>query len=173
MGITDYEDFIQTDCAINPGNSGGPLVNINGEVVGINSAILSRSGGYQGIGFAVPVNVARIVMQQILQKGRVVRGWLGMTASDLSSDWIDKLGIPGKGGSYVLGVMPEGPAGAAGLMQGDVIIGIDGQAVEDTTTLYNRIALSTPGDTIRLEVFRDGKTRDIEIRVGELPEDAR
>lgn len=170
MGISDYEDFIQTDCAINPGNSGGPLVDIRGRVVGINTAILSRSGGYQGIGFAVPINVAKTVMEQILQYKRVVRGWLGMTASDISPDWIKKYNIPGEGGAYVLGVAPGGPADKAGLEKGDIIVAIDGANVQDTSSLYNRVALMRPGTKIVLGVYREGKVKKVTLVVDEQPE---
>lgn len=168
MGITPYEDFIQTDCAINPGNSGGPLVNIRGEVVGMNTAILSRSGGYQGIGFAMPINVAKVVMEQIVRRGRVVRGWLGMTASDLSPEWLEKLGIPG--GAFVLAVMPKGPADTARITKGDIITAIDEAPIKDTGTLYNRIALMKPGTRMLLSVLRDGTVRKVPVVVGEQPE---
>lgn len=168
MGITPYEDFIQTDCAINPGNSGGPLVNIRGRVVGMNTAIVSRSGGYQGIGFAIPTNVAKAVMEQITQRGRVVRGWLGITASDLSPEWLEKLGI--SGGAYVLALVPKGPADKANIAKGDVITAIDDVPLKDTGALYNRVALLKPGTRVVLGVFRDGATKSVALVIGEEPE---
>jgi len=173
MGITDYEDFIQTDCAINPGNSGGPLVNIRGEAVGINTAIVSRSGGYQGVGFALPANIARRIMEQLVQKGYVVRGWLGMTAGDITTLWRRRLSVPGSGGAYVISVVEGGPAARAGVREGDVVLTMDGNEVTNTNDLFNRAAMKTPGTETLLTIFREGKTATVTVKVGEQPEGRR
>ncbi|HUK63069.1 MAG TPA: trypsin-like peptidase domain-containing protein [Dongiaceae bacterium] len=131
VGITDFEDFIQTDAAINPGNSGGPLVDLHGEVVGINTAIFSRSGGYMGIGFAIPSNMARSVMNSIIAHGHVVRGWLGVEIQNLSADLASSFGYSGTEGAVVADVTAGGPADQAGIKRGDIIVRFDGQAAHD------------------------------------------
>ena len=171
LDIEDYEDFIQTDAAINPGNSGGPLVNIKGEVIGINTAILSRSGGNVGIGFAVPINMARHVMQQLIEKGRVVRGWLGVYIQPVTSSIAKAMGLEKPQGALVADVDPDSPAGKAGLKTGDVIIGLDGQTIEDSRQLRLRIAEAGPGKEVKLEIVRDGKRMTIPVTLGELPEE--
>jgi serine protease Do len=169
MGGGQYEDFIQTDAAINPGNSGGPLVNLNGEVVGINTAIFSRSGGYMGIGFAIPANMAKNVMESLINNGKVVRGWLGVGIQNLSEDLAKSFNHSGTDGALVGHVEVDGPAGKAGLKQGDIIVTLNGDKLKDINQLRNRIAGFKPGTEVELEYIRDGKTRSVSIKVGELP----
>jgi len=170
LNIEDYEDFIQTDAAINPGNSGGPLVNVRGEVIGINTAILSRSGGHQGIGFAVPSNMAREVMQQIIEKGRVVRGWLGVSIQPVTPAMAKALKLAEPSGAIVGAVESGSPAARAGLQTGDVIIGVDDEKIEDSRQLRLTIARAGPGKKVHLKVVRDGKSMTIPVELGELRE---
>ncbi len=169
MGGGQYEDFIQTDAAINPGNSGGPLVNLNGEVVGINTAIFSRSGGYMGIGFAIPANMARNVMESLISNGRMVRGWLGVGIQNLSEDLAKSFKYEGTDGALVGHVEADGPAGKAGLKQGDIIFSLNDEKIKDINQLRNKIAGFKPGTSVTLGYVRDGKNRDVSIKVGELP----
>lgn len=172
MGIVDYEDFIQTDAAINPGNSGGALVNMRGELVGINTAILSRSGGYQGIGFAIPTSMARTVMTGLLRDGTVDRGWLGVGIQDLDRRLARGFGLPaGTDGVLVTGVLPDTPAAAAGLERGDVIVGIGDSDIKSAGQLRNSVALSGAGETIDLRLLRDGREISVEVTLGRLPDD--
>ena len=174
LGIKHYEDFIQTDAAINPGNSGGALINVRGELVGINTAILSRgSGGNQGVGFAVPVNLAHHVLTQLVDRGRVVRGFLGVGIQDLNPKMAQAFDLPDARGALVRSVQPDSPAADAGLEQGDVIIGIDGEKFDDTRELRLGIAAEQPGTTLRLAVIRDGGERTIPVQLGEFPEENR
>jgi len=171
IGINDYENFIQTDAAINPGNSGGPLLNIRGEVIGINTAIFSRSGGYMGIGFAIPINMAKAIEKQLKEKGKVVRGWLGVVIQDVDEDLARSFDLPSAKGVLISEVQAGSPAAKAGLRQGDVIVALDGKAVKDVADLRNRIALTLPGTVVAMEVIRDGKPRTIEVEIGEQPAD--
>lgn len=164
-----YEDFIQTDAAINPGNSGGALVNANGEIVGINTAILSRSGGNNGVGFAVPINLAHHVMEQLVDKGRVVRGYMGVGISDVSPAMAKKLGAPDAKGSIVSNVEPDGPADKAGFQEYDIIRAIEGKDVRDTRDLRLQVANTPPGEEIEVAVLRDGKVENLTITLGEFP----
>jgi len=157
-----FEDFIQTDAAINPGNSGGPLVDLDGRVVGINTAIFSRSGGSQGIGFAIPSNMARGVLESILANGRVIRGWLGVRWLDLRPEALDRLGVRQTGGVYIEYVEPGSPADEAGLREGDVIVTLNGAPAGDLRRLRSRVGVNPPGSTVRLGVLREG--RRIEVR---------
>jgi len=166
-----YEDFIQTDAAINPGNSGGALVNANGEIVGINTAILSRSGGNQGVGFAVPINLAHHVMEQLVEKGRVVRGYMGVGISDVSPAMAKKLGAPDAKGSIVSNVEPGGPADKAGFKEYDIIRKVAGREVKDTRDLRLQVANTPPGEEIEVAVLRDGKVENLTITLGEFPSD--
>ncbi len=169
VGIADYEDFIQTDAAINPGNSGGPLVNIRGEMIGINTAIFSRSGGYQGIGFAVPSNMARIVMNQLEKTGKVTRGWLGVTIQELTAELSSKFGADNANGALVGDVVKGGPAEKAGIRRGDIIIEYDGKKVKDVGNLRNMVAESAVGTAVPVTIVRDGKEYSLRVMVAKLP----
>jgi serine protease Do len=172
VGIEDYEDFIQTDAAINPGNSGGALVNMRGELVGINTAIFSRTGGYQGIGFAVPSKMAKQVMESLIKTGKVVRGWLGVSVQDVTPELSKQFGVPVGEGALVGEVVKGSPAEKAGFKQGDVIIEFNGKKVEDSGHLRN-LAASTPvGSKIKVEVIRNQKKEGLTVIVGELPKEA-
>lgn len=171
VGIADYEDFIQTDAAINPGNSGGPLVNIKGELIGINTAIFSRTGGYQGIGFAVPSNMAKSVMDELIKEGKVTRGWLGVTIQSVTPDLAKEFGLKKVTGAIVSEVFGGSPAEKAGLKRGDVILKVKGKAINDIKTLRNIVAQSQIGGTIKLKVIREGKTIFLKATVTELPKE--
>jgi serine protease Do len=171
VGIVDYEDFIQTDAAINPGNSGGALVNVEGQLIGLNTAIATTggSGGNQGIGFAVPSNLAREVMAQIQAHGRVIRGWLGVAIQDVTPAMAKALGLPSEAGALVGDVTSDTPAAKAGLKRGDVIFAVDGQPVTDSRTLRLHVAESSPGTKLKLTVLRNGAHQDITVTLGEMP----
>jgi serine protease Do len=169
LGIEDYEDFIQTDAAINPGNSGGALINASGQLIGVNTAILSRAGGNQGVGFAVPANLARTVMNQLLKNGKVVRGYLGVMIQPVTPEIAKAFNLPDARGALIGEVTPDGPAARAGLAQGDVIIELDGVRVDDSRDLRLKIGQLAPGSTIRLKLLRDGNPREVNATLGELP----
>jgi len=169
VGIADYEDFIQTDAAINPGNSGGPLVNIKGEIIGINTAIFSRTGGYQGIGFAVPSNMVRLVMDQLVQKGKVTRGWIGVTIQELTPELAQEFGLKKSKGALVSDVGKDSPAAKAGIMRGDVILEFNGKEVKDVSSLRNMVAQSKTGSEITLKILRAGKEFAVKVLIVELP----
>jgi serine protease Do len=171
IGLSDYEDFIQTDAAINPGNSGGPLVNLDGEVVGINTAIFSHSGGYMGIGFAIPINMAKHIREQLVDKGQVTRGRIGAYIQDMSRELAESFGLKKAEGIVVTQVIEDSPAEKAGLRQGDVILDMNGKQVDKASTFRNRIAMTPPGTKIELSIFRDGKSRNLDITVGKLETD--
>ncbi len=171
LGLADYEDFIQTDAAINPGNSGGPLVDIDGRLIGINTAIASRTGGFQGIGFAVPSNMAQKVMNSLIKDGKVTRGWLGVTIQDISESMAKGLNLKSTDGAIVGSVVEDSPAEKAGLKTGDVIVELQGERVKNTVSLRNRVASTPPNKTVRLKVLRDGKPKTILVTLGELPSD--
>lgn len=166
---TDYEDFIQTDAAINPGNSGGALVDADGRLIGINTAILSRSGGYQGIGFAVPINMAKTVMESLISTGKVVRGYLGVGIQDVTPLLAHEFKLPEGHGALVSEVVPRSPADKAGLQSGDVIVDFNHKTVSDSRHLKLQVAETRPGSTVPLEVIRDGRPRTITVSVKELP----
>ena len=168
MGGGQFEDFIQTDAAINPGNSGGPLVNLKGEVVGINTAIFSRSGGYMGIGFAIPVNMAKTVMTSLIKSGKVVRGWLGVGIQPITEDLAQSFGYSGTEGALVGHVEPNGPADKAGILQGDIITSLDNQKIKTVNQLRNIIASMKPGSKLEVGLLRDGKKQDITVKITEL-----
>jgi serine protease Do len=169
VGIADYEDFIQTDAAINPGNSGGPLVNISGELIGINTAIFSRTGGYQGIGFAVPSNMVRSVMDQLIQKGKVTRGWIGVTIQELTPELAQQFGLKRSKGALVSDVVKDGPAAKAGIKRGDIITEFNGKDVKDVSGLRNLVSQSKAGSSIALKLLRAGKELTITVTILELP----
>jgi serine protease Do len=171
VGIADYEDFIQTDAAINPGNSGGPLVNIKGELIGINTAIFSRTGGYQGIGFAVPSNMAKSVMEQLIKEGKVTRGWLGVTIQSVTPELAKGFKLKKVSGAIVSEVFENSPAEKAGLKRGDVIVGLNGKTVKDSESLRNMVAQSEVGSKIRLKVIREGKVIYLDAIVAEYPKE--
>ena len=167
-----YEDFIQTDASINPGNSGGALINLRGELVGINSAIFSNSGGNIGIGFAIPVNIAKSIMQQLLQFGAVKRGLLGVTISDFTADSAKAFGVQGVG-ALVQDVAPNSAAEKAGILVGDVIVSVDGQPIQNASDLRNTVGLQRSGESVRLTVLSDGKRRPFAAVHSEVSETAR
>jgi len=171
IGINDYENFIQTDAAINPGNSGGPLLNIHGEVIGINTAIFSRSGGYMGIGFAIPINMAKAIQGQLLEKGKVTRGWLGVVIQDVNEDLAKSFGLENAKGALVSEVSDNSPAKDAGIQQGDVIIEVEGKTITDVSNLRNMVAMIQPGTKIPVVVIRDGKKKELQVTIGEQPAD--
>ena len=168
VGIVDYEDFIQTDAAINPGNSGGALVNARAELIGINTAIYSETGGYQGIGFAVPANLARRVVDQIVAHGRVIRGWIGITqVRDLTEGSAAALGVQTGRGALVVELLRGSPADRAGLEPGDVIVAVDGRPVPDAAHLRNALASAEVGGVLRLSVIRGRRRHEVRIPVEE------
>lgn len=167
VGITDYEDFIQTDAAINPGNSGGPLLNIRGEVIGINTAIYSKSGGYMGIGFAIPVNMVKAIKDQLIRTGNVIRGYLGVSIQDLSKDLVESFGLIDSKGVLIADVIAESPADKAGVKRGDVVVGYDGKKVQDVGHFRNLVALTPPDTMIDIVVIRNGKESVLAVRIEE------
>jgi serine protease Do len=167
VGIIDYEDFIQTDAAINPGNSGGPLVNIQGEVVGINTAIATRSGGYQGIGFAIPSNSAKLIMESLLTEGKVRRGLLGVNIQDLTESLAESFGKTEASGALVAQVIPGSPAQKAGVKSGDIILKFDGKKVSGAAQLKNMVGRVKPGTESTLTVFREKKKIPLNVKIGE------
>jgi serine protease Do len=168
LGISDYEDFIQTDAAINPGNSGGPLVNLDGEVVGINTAIFSRSGGYMGVGFAIPINMAKGVAQQLLDVGEVRRGYLGIAIQNMTPELAESFGGQASQGILVSQVVEDSPAEKAGFRQGDVIVKYQGEAVADTGAFRNRVSLTAPGTAASVVVIRNGNEKELIATIAEL-----
>ena len=168
-GLSDgsFEDFLQTDAPINQGNSGGALINTRGELIGISSQILSTSGGNIGIGFAIPSNMARNVLDQILEGGKVHRGQLGVSIQPMTPELASKLGLSDVQGALVNSVIPNGPAAKAGLRQGDVIVDFNGAAVTDGNTLRNHVASTAPGTKVNLGIFRDHQKQQIQATVGE------
>lgn len=169
FGITDYEDFIQTDASINPGNSGGALVDVEGRLVGVPTAILSRTGGNVGIGFAVPVNMARTVMDLIVKNGRVVRGYLGVYVQSISPGLKQAFKLPDRNGALISGVAPNSPAATGGLREGDVITAMNGHKVDDSRHLRLLIGQSTPNTKTTVTVWREGQQKDFTATLGELP----
>jgi serine protease Do len=171
MGIVDYEDFIQTDAAINPGNSGGALVNLKGELIGINTAIFTQSGGYMGIGFAIPSNMAKSVMQSLIKHGKVVRGWIGVSIQEVTQDLAKEFGTIDTTGALVADVIDDSPAAKAKLERGDIITAFNGATIRDPGQLRALVAETAPGTTVTLSIHRGNKTQDVTMIIGELPKD--
>jgi len=169
IGINDYENFIQTDAAINPGNSGGPLINGRGEAIGINTALFSRTGGYMGIGFAIPINMAKAIQDQLHQYGKVTRGWLGVVIQNVNKDLADSFGLKEAHGILVSEVQDKSPASAAGLEQGDVITQLNDEGLKDVSDLRNKVAMIHPNTKIMLTVLRDGREKKVQVTIGEQP----
>ena len=169
LGINTFENFIQTDAAINPGNSGGALIDSAGNLVGINSAIYSRSGGNMGIGFAIPVSIARQVMEQIITKGGVTRGWIGIEVQDVTPEVADSLGLSSTDGVLIAGVLRSGPAYRAGIRPGDVLLKVNGKTVGDSASLLGLIAALSPGQTAQLDLARQQKTLQINAQIEKRP----
>ena len=169
MGINTFEDFIQTDAAINPGNSGGALINARGELVGINTAIFSKSGGSQGIGFAIPASLAQGIMQQLLVHGRVIRGWLGIMAQDITPELAESFDLPKVEGVLVSGVLEQGPADLAGIEPGDVITSINGHTASSAYDIMNLIAIQPPGTAATIEGWRGKQRMRLQAMIAERP----
>jgi len=168
IGISDYEDFIQTDAAINPGNSGGPLIDLEGRAIGINTAMFSRSGGYMGIGFAIPVNMARNIYSQLIEYGNVTRGYLGVTIQELTDELAKSFGLKDTGGVLIAQVMPDTPAEKAGLEQGDVVIMFNGEPVDSVAPFRNKVALTKPGTKAKITVLRDNEEKTLTVKMEKL-----
>jgi serine protease Do len=171
LRLAEYEDFIQTDAAINPGNSGGALVDTAGRLVGINTAIASGSGGFQGVGFAIPSNMAHEIGEQLLQSGHVTRGWLGITIQNIDQKMARALGREEASGVLVGEVSSTGPAASSGIQRGDIIVKFDGAPVADMTELKNRVAASEPGHQAQIAVIRGGQEKTVTVELGELPDE--
>jgi len=170
IGLADFEDFIQTDAAINPGNSGGALVNSNAELVGINTAIFSTSGGYMGIGFSIPSNMVKTVMDSIIKHGKVIRGWMGVSIQNLTPELAKSLGISETEGALISGVEKDSPADKAGLKRGDLVVALAGKKVIDSTSLRNMVAAMAPGTKIDVKIVREGKEQTVSMTLGEYKE---
>ncbi len=170
LGINTFENFIQTDAAINPGNSGGALITAHGELIGINTAIFSQSGGSEGIGFAIPVSLAKISMAQIVEKGYVSRGWLGVEIQELTPDLAESFGLKGEKGVIISGVLRNGPADKAGLEPGDVIQQINGKEIISVHAALNAIAQTQPAESLTIDGIRNGKSLEIKATVAERPQ---
>ena len=170
---TSYQDYLQTDAAINPGNSGGPLLNLSGQVVGVNAAIASESGGFEGIGFAIPSNMAVHVANALIDHGKVVRGWLGVSISDLTPEQVKSMKLKENKGALVTEVVPGSPAEKAGLKKDDLVVGFRGKAIEDATALQRHVGDTPVGDTAAVSVLRDGKTVDLTVTIGSMDDAVR
>lgn len=172
LGINTFENFIQTDASINPGNSGGALIDTEGNLVGVNSAIYSRSGGSMGIGFAIPATLARQVMEQIVTKGNVTRGWIGIEAQDITPELAESFKLKMAEGALVAGVLRGSPADKAGLRAGDILLAIDGKPVSDSGSMLNLIAVLTPNQNATLKIARAEKTLNVTVLIGRRPKPA-
>lgn len=170
LGEEGYEDFLQTDASMNIGNSGGPLVDTKGRVVGINTAIASPGGGNVGIGFAIPINMARHVMESLIEHGEVSRGYLGITLQDVTGDLSEEFGVDERGGALVVNVISDGPAAGAGLQQGDVVVGLNGEPIGSANTLRLRVAQMSPESPVEVKVVRDGEQVEIPVVLGRQEE---
>lgn len=171
VGIADYEDFIQTDAPINPGNSGGALVNARGELIGINTAIFSRSGGSMGVGFAVPSNMAQAVMTSLIKHGKVVRGWLGVSIQEITPELAKQFGLRDAKGALVSEVLPNSPAAKSGFKSGDVIVKFDGKQIESPAMLRNVVGQTAVSKSVKVEVFREKRSKTIRVKIGEQPKE--
>lgn len=169
LGLSTFENFVQTDAAINPGNSGGALVDVRGHLVGINTAIFSRSGGSMGIGFAIPVDVAQQVMEGLLRDGQVTRGWIGVEPRDLTPEFAENFKLPIKEGALITGVLNDGPASKGGMRPGDVVTSVGGRPVANTAELLNRVAALKPGSEALIDVQRGSQTVQVTLTVGQRP----
>jgi serine protease DegQ len=169
LGINTFENFIQTDAAINPGNSGGALVDVDGNLLGINTAIYSRSGGSLGIGFAIPVSTARSVLESIITTGSVTRGWIGVEPQDVTPEIAESFGLDQKSGAIVAGVLQGGPADKAGIKPGDILLNVNGEDITDTTRLLNVIAQIKPGTDAKVHLVRKNKELDLNVMIGKRP----
>lgn len=169
LGISTFGNFIQTDAAINPGNSGGALVDSNGHLVGINTAIYSQSGGSMGIGFAIPVSLAQNVMEQIIRTGTVTRGWIGVEVQELTAELAESFGVPPGRGALIAGVMRNSPADRAGIKTGDVLLEVAGRPVRDARSMLDLIAALTPGESAKFGLSRSGKRVELAVVVGTRP----
>jgi Do/DeqQ family serine protease len=169
LGINTFENFIQTDAAVNPGNSGGALVDSNGDLIGINTAIYSQNGGSMGIGFAIPVSLARNVMEQIIKSGSVTRGWIGVEVQEITAELAESFRLPGTDGALIAGVVRGGPAEKAGIKPGDVLLSIDGRKVKDAENMLELIAGLAPGQSSRIALRRDGREVDVQAAIGKRP----
>lgn len=172
VGIADYENFIQTDAAINPGNSGGPLINMRGQVIGINTAIATRSGSNAGVGFAIPSNMARAIMQTLIKQGHVERGYLGAMIQNLTPELAESFGFRSKGGVLIGDVSKDGPADKAGLRSGDIVTKFNGKPLKSASQLRNMVAATTPGTTVEFDIFRDGQTTTVKVTLQRLEDQA-
>ncbi|MBK4733777.1 Do family serine endopeptidase [Noviherbaspirillum pedocola] len=173
LGINTFENFIQTDAAINPGNSGGALVDVGGNLLGINTAIYSRTGGSLGIGFAIPASTAKTVMDAIIKNGRVVRGWIGVEPQDITPELADSFNLKRNSGAIIAGVLRNGPADRAGMRPGDILVEVNGRPVRDTTEMLNLIAQLEPGSKARMKVLRRSEEASLDIQVGTRPRQQR
>ncbi|HET9112925.1 MAG TPA: Do family serine endopeptidase [Burkholderiales bacterium] len=169
LGINIFEDFIQTDAAINPGNSGGALIDTRGNLIGINSAIYSRTGGSQGIGFAIPSNLAAHVMRQIIAHGEVIRGWMGVEVEDLTPELAESYKLNNASGALIAGVLRGGPADRAGIRPGDIVLAVNNETIADSATLLNLIAALAPGKTITVKVFHRGTITNLKVKIERRP----
>lgn len=167
LGLIEYENFMQTDAAINPGNSGGALVNMKGQLIGLNSAIISRSGGNQGIGLAIPVNLAMKIKEDLKLEGRVVRGWLGVSIQNITKDMADILGVDTNSGVLISQVLEGSPAEKGGIERGDIVIGFNGSGVKNVDELKQKVAFTQPGKTAEIEILRNGKKKELDVEIGE------
>jgi serine protease DegQ len=169
VGINTFEDFIQTDAAVNPGNSGGALTDASGNLIGINTAIYSRSGGSLGIGFAIPIHVANQIMEKIIQSGSVIRGWLGVSMQDLTEELAESFGLENLSGALIASVLKDGPADKAGIKPGDILIAIENKLLKNSSEMLNQVAALPPGDTVTVTVIRNHQERSFPVKVGVRP----
>jgi serine protease Do len=173
MDPSTYQDYLQTDAAINPGNSGGPLLNLGGEVIGVNAAIASESGGFEGIGFAIPTKMALYISQQLIAHGKVERGWLGVSVQDLTPELAKSFGAEGTKGALIAEVLKGGPAEKAGMKQGDIVISYQGKEITNASTLRNQVAIGPIGQEAKVTVLRKGKTEELTVTIGNLQDAAK